>query len=162
MTEQWLPFLLGVLITVFAVLVISSMFRSSSRQERAKRFGESASSAPVARRRSASAATQAADAKDYGEAVSGRGGGFEAYTLRVGAAHCLTARDMRSRRFLAADLPDLPLRGCDQACRCKFEAVADRRGRVERRAASFPSDELGDDVRAADRRSYHDRRNRKA
>jgi hypothetical protein len=74
-----------------------------------------------------------------------------------GGCFCQTARQFAGKTFDRATAPKLPLAGCAHSeCRCRFEAIADRRRRA-RREATDRRDQIrftskGDRRIAADRR----------
>ncbi|TLY49433.1 MAG: hypothetical protein E6K53_13695 [Gammaproteobacteria bacterium] len=54
----------------------------------------------------------------------------------AGGCSCETARHFAGKTFDRATAPKLPLAGCSSTdCRCRFEAIADRRRRPRREAS---------------------------
>ena len=67
-------------------------------------------------------------------------GRFQAIAIFRGAQCCDMARRFSEHRFLAKDVPPLPLQQCTMAdkCTCTYLRFKDRRG-VQRRAVDFGS-----------------------
>ncbi|HVO00371.1 MAG TPA: hypothetical protein VMT49_10050 [Steroidobacteraceae bacterium] len=63
---------------------------------------------------------------------------WRAVRVVAGASPCAAALALREKRFLASEAPRLPLRDCDRqnACQCKYQHLADRRGEPRRSADS--------------------------
>jgi hypothetical protein len=59
---------------------------------------------------------------------------WHAITIVVQESSCASAAMCRSKRFLSAQVPMLPMRDCDRAatCPCKFKHYEDRRAAVRR------------------------------
>jgi hypothetical protein len=83
---------------------------------------------------------------------------WHAVSIVLQGTSCAAATLCRSRRFLSAQLPSLPLRDCDRAadCPCKYKHYEDRRAGVRR------SDDVHRDLRSEfvdrNRRSTRGRR----
>jgi hypothetical protein len=62
-------------------------------------------------------------------------GQWHAVSVAAETRCCEAARGLLGRRFLAAEAPRLPLRGCSmpEACDCKYKHHGDRRGLVRRK-----------------------------
>jgi hypothetical protein len=69
---------------------------------------------------------------------------WHAISIVVQETSCASAAMCRSKRFLSAQVPMLPLRDCDRAanCPCKFKHYEDRRGAIRR------SDDVHRDLRS--------------
>lgn len=53
---------------------------------------------------------------------------YHAVSIACGTSACNEARQVQGVRFLSAEAPRLPLRGCDAArCACRYQHHADRR-----------------------------------
>jgi len=54
---------------------------------------------------------------------------WHAITVQIEETSCAAASQCRSKRFLSAQAPMLPMRGCDRSaiCPCKFKHHDDRR-----------------------------------
>ena len=59
---------------------------------------------------------------------------WHAVTIQMQGTSCAAATLCRSKRFLATQVPSLPLRDCDRAanCPCKFKHYEDRRSALRR------------------------------
>jgi len=144
--EQVLPLLAGLIVVIVVLWIVANRGRAKK------------PSVKVAQRRGDR--RPVAESQEYGDAVSS-GGAFQAYMLQVSTDHCFAAKSAPDNRYLAGEVPDLPLPECDRNCRCKFVGAADRHKPRERRAAAFPADDLGEAVKESDRRTSYDRRRRK-
>jgi len=61
---------------------------------------------------------------------------WHAVSIECGAEPCVSALNLRRRRFLSEDAPPLPLPHCDgRRCHCSYKHFTDRR-RTDRRAYS--------------------------
>ena len=87
-------------------------------------------------------------------------GRFHALSIRFGAGACEHSRQLHGQRFLASDVPELPLPACEvDNCQCRFVHHGDRRKGDDRRSpfqggfgGSAPRRE-DDRRRSSDRRS---------
>jgi hypothetical protein len=83
---------------------------------------------------------------------------WHAISIVLHESSCAAAAQCRSRRFLATQIPALPLRECDRAtgCNCKYKHYDDRRAALRR------SDDVHRDLRSEfierNRRSSRGRR----
>jgi hypothetical protein len=72
------------------------------------------------KRRSASASRKASE--------------YQCVTIRPCLEACMAAAEQQDRRYLAAEVPDLPLSGCDSGeCYCRYQYHEDRRENENRR-----------------------------
>ncbi|MGH8496310.1 MAG: hypothetical protein ACREVN_09260 [Gammaproteobacteria bacterium] len=77
---------------------------------------------------------------------------YRSVSVSTGLNACRAAETIREQRFLPADAPRLPLRGCDEKrCTCRYEHHADRRAEDRRdpfsRFAGFKPTPVYDDKR---------------
>ncbi len=88
------------------------------------------------------------------------GANFEALSIQICHHPCQAARELRSKRFLAGEVPDLPLPGCDRKCHCSFAHHHDRRDGENRRAPYLSLDDPDLVPEGVEAREGTDRRNR--
>jgi len=69
---------------------------------------------------------------------------YRAASLQVEKTSCAAALDLAGKRFLAAEIPAIPLQECDRigACACKFRKYSDRRSDDDRRSNSYAVDRI--------------------
>jgi hypothetical protein len=83
-----------------------------------------------------------------------------ALVLRVQNADCAceNARKYADKTFLVGDAPKLPFKDCTRAdCTCRYERIAERRNRGERRVKANRREEIRFEMKD-DRRTGKDRR----
>lgn len=88
------------------------------------------------------------------------GANFEALSIQIPHHPCQAARELRSQRFLAEEMPELPLPGCDRECECTFIYHRERRDEQNRRAPYLSADDGDNDFESLEHRSSSDRRKR--
>ena len=86
------------------------------------------------------------------------GANFEAVSIQIQQHPCQAARDLRSKRFLAEEIPELPLPGCDRKCECTFKYHRERRDEQNRRAPYLSADDSENEFELLENRSSSDRR----
>ena len=86
------------------------------------------------------------------------GANFEAVSIQIQQHPCQAARDLRSKRFLAEEIPELPLPGCDRKCECTFNYHRERRDEQNRRAPYLSADDSENEFELLENRSSSDRR----
>ncbi len=86
------------------------------------------------------------------------GASFEAVSIQIQHHPCHAARELRGKRFLAEEMPELPLPGCDRKCECTFKYHRERRDEQNRRAPYLSADDSDDDFEVLENRSSSDRR----
>ena len=69
---------------------------------------------------------------------------YRAASLQVEKTSCAAALDLAGKRFLAAEIPAIPLKECDRIgdCPCKFRKYSDRRSDDDRRSNSYAIDRI--------------------
>ncbi|MEE9136153.1 MAG: hypothetical protein V3U00_05480 [Gammaproteobacteria bacterium] len=88
------------------------------------------------------------------------GANFEALSIQIPHHPCQAARELRGQRFLAEEMPELPLPGCDRECECTFIYHRERRDEQNRRAPYLSADDGDNDFESLEHRSSSDRRKR--
>ena len=86
------------------------------------------------------------------------GADFEAVSIQLQDQPCQAVRDLRGKRFLAEEMPELPLPGCDRECDCSFKYHRERRDEQDRRAPYLSADSNENDFEVLESRSKGDRR----
>jgi hypothetical protein len=86
------------------------------------------------------------------------GANFEAVSIQIQHHPCQAARDLRGKRFLAEEMPELPLPGCDRKCECTFSYHRERRDEQNRRAPYLSADDSNNEFESLEHRSRGDRR----
>lgn len=86
------------------------------------------------------------------------GANFEAVSIQIQQHPCQAARGLRSKRFLAEEMPELPLPGCDRKCECTFKYHRERRDEQNRRAPYLSADDSENEFELLENRSSSDRR----
>ena len=86
------------------------------------------------------------------------GANWEAGSIQIQQHPCQAARDLRSKRFLAEEIPELPLPGCDRKCECTFKYHRERRDEQNRRAPYLSADDSENEFELLENRSSSDRR----
>ncbi len=86
------------------------------------------------------------------------GANFEALSIQIPHHPCQAARELRGQRFLAEEMPELPLPGCDREC--TFIYHRERRDEQNRRAPYLSADDGDNDFESLEHRSSSDQRKR--
>ncbi len=86
------------------------------------------------------------------------GANFEAVSIQIDHHPCQAARELRDKRFLAEEMPELPLPGCDRKCECTFRYHRERRDEQNRRAPYLSADDSNNEFESLEHRSRGDRR----
>ncbi len=87
-------------------------------------------------------------------------GRFHALSIRFGAGACEQSRQLHGQRFLAGNVPELPLADCNvDNCQCRFVHHGDRRQGDDRRSPFQGGFGGSAPRRDDDRRHSSDRRN---
>jgi hypothetical protein len=86
---------------------------------------------------------------------------YRAASLQVEKSSCAAALDLAGTRFLATEIPSIPLKECDRIgdCPCKFRKYSDRRNDDDRRSNSYAVDRINaSEEEQSNRRAKNDRR----
>ena len=84
------------------------------------------------RKSSQDSAAGKADAKRI---VADQSTSYHAVSIQPGPQACAAAKELRGRKFLSHEAPQLPLADCSSGyCQCRFTHHTDRRGTADRRS----------------------------